>query len=293
MMTAGVICAAIAVYLVSSQRVPITGRRQFNFLSDDFIALVQGSAIRAKMLKITEGGGRFLPAGDPRAALVRRVMQRLIPASGMARPQWEVYVYEGHGSPNAFLLPGGKVFVHSGLLGICRSEDALAAVLGHELAHGAASHMGERDSANWVANLTVISVFFLGGVLPGLAFFTLWSLAGGPVFQDIVYRLPLSRTQETEADCIGLMMMAEACYDPREAIWFWGKMDALQKAGGAEVSDILSTHPSSASRMAKMEEWLPRAMQRRQESDCRATRAFADRFREALRTDSFVFTREV
>jgi len=136
------------------------------------------------------------------------------------------------------------VFVHSGILNVCRNEDALAAVLGHEIAHNTASHAAERLSAAWVGNLTAGSLFFLAGALPGLALFSLWSFVGGFYLQDLLFYLPMGRKQESEADYIGLMMMAEACYDPRAAVGFWQRMEAIQRSGGQEVPEMLSTHPS-------------------------------------------------
>lgn len=150
----------------------------------------------------------------------------------------------GAGTANAFVLPGGKVFVHSGILNVCGNEDALAAVLGHEIAHNTASHAAERLSAAWVCNLTAGSLFFLAGALPGLVLFGLWSCIGGFYLQDLLLYLPMGRKQESEADYIGLMMMAEACYDPRAAVGFWQRMAAVQRAGGQDVPEMLSTHPS-------------------------------------------------
>lgn len=140
------------------------------------------------------------------------------------------------------------MFVHSGILNVCRNEDALAAVLGHEIAHNTASHAAERLSAAWVGNLTAGSLFFLAGALPGLALFSLWSFVGGFYLQDLLFYLPMGRKQESEADYIGLMMMAEACYDPRAAVGFWQRMEAIQRSGGQEVPEMLSTHPSVSGR---------------------------------------------
>ncbi|KND89641.1 Mitochondrial metalloendopeptidase OMA1 [Tolypocladium ophioglossoides CBS 100239] len=280
-----VVCviAAVTFYLYNSQTVPVTGRRRFNFLSDKLVAQAHVRAADAVIRQVQEQGGHFLSDWDPRTMLVKRVMKRLIPVSGMADLDWEILVIADNGTANAFVLPGGKVFVHSGILNICRNEDALAAVLGHEIAHNTASHAAERLSAAWVGNLTAGSVFFLAGALPGLALFGLWSFVGGFYLQDLLFYLPMGRKQESEADYIGLMMMAEACYDPRAAVGFWQRMETMQHAGGQEVPEMLSTHPSNEHRIAKITEWLPEAMRKRTESDCRGTAAFADRFRLALR----------
>lgn len=145
---------------------------------------------------------------------------------------------------NAFVTPGGYLFVFSGMLRVCGNDDALAAVLGHEIAHNVASHAAERMSAAAIANLTSGSLFFLAGALPGLALFGIWSVTGGRYIQDLLFSLPMGRKMETEADHIGLMMMAEACYDPREAITYWQKMAKLAVQGGMEPPEMLSTHPS-------------------------------------------------
>lgn len=192
--------------------------------------------------------------------------------------------------------------MHSGILNVCMTEDALAAVLGHEIAHNTASHVAERLSAAWVGNLTAGSLFFLAGALPGLALFGIWNFIGGFYLQDLLFHLPMGRKQESEADYIGLMMMAEACYDPRHAVSFWERMEAIQRLGGQEVPEMLSTHPSvrgfylprefhvgrltsaqNENRINKIHEWMPEAMEKRMQSDCRGTSAFADRFRMAMR----------
>ncbi|QLI71497.1 Mitochondrial metalloendopeptidase OMA1 [Metarhizium brunneum] len=277
------VIGAIAFYFYNSQTVPVTGRRRFNFLSDKLVEQAHSRAAEAVILSVEEQGGHFLSDWDPRCMLVKRVMKRLIPVSGLPELDWEIRVIADNRTANAFVLPGGKVFVHSGILNVCRNEDALAAVLGHEIAHNTASHVAERLSAAWVGNLTAGSLFFLAGAVPGLALFGIWTLAGGFFLQDLLYYLPMGRKQESEADYIGLMMMAEACYDPRQAVGFWQRMEMIQKTGGQEVPEMLSTHPSNENRINKIKEWLPIAMEKRQESDCSGTSAFADRFRIALR----------
>ncbi|OAA42078.1 Peptidase M48 [Metarhizium rileyi] len=286
------VIGAIAFYFYNSQTVPVTGRRRFNFLSDKMVQQAHSRAAEAVILAVEEQGGHFLSDWDPRTILVKRVMKRLIPVSGLPELDWEVRVIADDrgdafwmctGTANAFVLPGGKVFVHSGILDVCRNEDALAAVLGHEIAHNTASHVAERLSAAWVGNLTTGSLFFLAGALPGLTLFALWTFAGGFYLQDFLYYLPMGRKQESEADYIGLMMMAEACYDPRQAVGFWQRMEMIQKHGGSFLPESLSTHPSNEYRINKIKEWLPVAMEKRRESDCSGTSAFADRFRIALR----------
>ena len=230
---------------------------------------------------LRDQGVRVLGPWDPRTIRVKRVMQRLVPFCGLEE-EWEVFVVEEPGTANAFVLPGGKVFVFSGLLGLARGDDGLATVLGHEIAHNVADHMGERLSQDVGASIATWSLVLLGGVFGVGALIQYWF---GSRVLDVAFGLPMSRMQETEADYIGLMMMAQACYDPREAALFWARMD---KAGGPQVPEWLSTHPANASRIQKIQQWLPQAMEKRAQSDCSSTTAFADLFRQALRSGQMV-----
>ncbi|KAH7326086.1 peptidase family M48-domain-containing protein [Stachybotrys elegans] len=280
--------AAVAFYVWNSETVPVTGRRRFNFIPDDWIIRTNRNAAQQVIRQLEATGHPILPEYDPRTILVKRVMQRLIPVSGLPHLDWEVFVMVDGGA-NAYVLPGGKVFVTTGILEVCRNEHALAAVLGHEIAHDTASHVAERMSAGWIANLTLGSLFFLAGALPGLALFGIWTSVGGFYLRDILYEFPMSRKQEQEADYIGLMMMAEACYDPRHAVKFWQRMVVMQQSAGTEVPEMLSTHPSNDSRVARIESWMPEAMRKLEESDCRGTKAYANEFRRALRRPIVIY----
>ena len=200
----------------------------------------------------------------------------MIPFSGMEAEAWEVYVIPSDGTMNAFVLPGGKVFVFSGILRLADTDSMLAAVLGHEIAHNVADHVGERMSAAIGTNIVLYSAMALVGFLgfgPLLMHFV------GSRFLEVAFGNPMSRLQEKEADYIGLMMMAEACFDPREAVGFWSKMMAAAKE---EVPEWVSTHPSNAARVEAIREWLPEAWEKRENSDCRTTTSFAEGFRRAL-----------
>lgn len=148
----------------------------------------------------------------------------------------------GAGQANAFVLPGGKVFVYSGIINVAGNEDGLAAVLGHEIAHNLAQHIGERLSGQIGINILLYSFVLLtafwGGAILGTQLF------GGSLL-DLLFSRPMGRLQETEADYIGLLMMAEACYDPRQALGFWQRMERLQQTSPPEW---MSTHPSVSCR---------------------------------------------
>lgn len=137
---------------------------------------------------------------------------------------------------NAFVLPGGKVFVFSGLLPIARNEHGLATVLGHEIAHNLAGHVAERMSSQIGINILLYSIIFLTGGIAILG----THFIGGAIL-DLLFSRPMGRMQESEADYIGLMMMAEACYNPHEALGFWQRMERAQQG---EPPEWMSTHPS-------------------------------------------------
>ncbi|KAK4104171.1 hypothetical protein N658DRAFT_245316 [Parathielavia hyrcaniae] len=283
--------AALIFYFAHLETVPVSGRTRFNVYSADSVRRAGDVEYRRLLWDLERGGVVLLPAWDPRAVRVRRVMERLIPFSGLAeeeggegrKKEWEVYVVDDARTANAFVLPGGRVFVFSGILGLAGNDSGLATVLGHEIAHNLAGHHGERLSQDVGASIALWSLVILGGAF-GLGPFLMHFF--GSRFVDVAFGLPMSRMQEREADYIGLMMMAEACYDPREAPKFWARMQMATK--GEEVPEWMSTHPTNTNRIEKIQEWLPQAMEKRAQSDCRSTTAFADLFRQALRTGQVI-----
>ncbi|KAK0643106.1 peptidase family M48-domain-containing protein [Cercophora newfieldiana] len=270
------VSGAFLFYFSNLETVPVTGRTRFNVYGPDTVREAGEMQYRALLYELEKQGARILPDWDWRALRVKRVMRKLIPFSGMAGEDWEIFVIEDPHTQNAFVLPGGKVFVFSGILPMARTDSALAAVLGHEIAHNVADHVGERMSAAIGTNIILYSSMALVGFLGFGPLLMHWA---GSQFLDIAFGNPMSRLQESEADYIGLMMMAEACYDPADAVEFWERME---RAKGQEVPEWLSTHPSNMSRIKKIQEWLPKAEEKRQNSDCHTTTAFADLFKRAL-----------
>ncbi|OLN85869.1 Mitochondrial metalloendopeptidase OMA1 [Colletotrichum chlorophyti] len=278
--------AAVAFYFYNVQTVPVSGRRRFNCYSEESVIKVSAEQVKRVIYDVQSQGGRFLPSWDPRTQMVARVMRRLIPVSGLESQDWEVYVIDDPHTLNAFVLPGGKVFVHSGILRVTRNEDGLAAVLGHEIAHNLAQHVGERMSSSIGPNILLGSVLLLSGMIPGAIILAQYLGSG---LMDLLFTRPMGRKQESEADYIGLMLMAEACYDPREAVEFWRRMDrASKRAQAEEVPEFLSTHPSNEHRIEKCTEWLPKAMEKWEASDCKGTAGFANMFRRALDRGSMI-----
>ncbi|KAF2150560.1 hypothetical protein K461DRAFT_244311 [Myriangium duriaei CBS 260.36] len=262
------------VYIANLEEVPVSGRRRFRIASDEFVLK---SSHQAYVDTLNENRGRIFPEHHPAHQLVERVLERLIPHvpeySGQPT-DWKVHVL-ANDEPNAFVLPGGKVFVNSGILPICAGEDGLAAVLGHEIAHNVAGHVGEKMSQSTIfsalAFVLNVGAIFLG--LPDIRIFTHLAI-------DLGLTKPNSRTQESEADYIGLLIMSEACYDPRAAVGLWERME---QAAGAGPPQFLSTHPASRNRMVAIEEWLPKAEAKREESNCQPLLDYSRSFNQAFR----------
>ncbi|KAI0455865.1 peptidase family M48-domain-containing protein [Xylaria acuta] len=265
---------AVAFYFMNIQTVPVSGRRRFNCYSEANVKATGEAQARRIEYELERSGGRFLSDWDPRTRMVKRVMKRLIPVSGMDDDEWEVRVIDDPRTANAFVLPGGKVFVFSGLIPIARNEHGLAAVLGHEIAHNLAQHVAERMSSQVGINILLYSLITLTG-----GFGILVTTYLGHTMLDLVFSRPMGRRQEAEADYIGLMMMAEACYDPREALGFWERMRRMHQEGPPEW---MSTHPSNDNRIQKIQQWMPQALDKMQESDCQGTAGFANLFRQAF-----------
>jgi predicted Zn-dependent protease len=160
---------------------------------------------------------------------------------------WETAVFVNP-EPNAFALPGGKVGVQTGIFNVARNQDELAAVLGHEIGHVVARHHEERITRQMEtqAGLSLISALLGSRYGQGAADMT--SQFGGMAAQGL-FVLPMSRTQESEADVVGQQIMAKAGFDPREAVNLWQNMIA---AGGSRPPVWLSTHPDPQSRMGEL-----------------------------------------
>ena len=167
---------------------------------------------------------------------------------------WEIQIFEDE-TPNAFALPGGRIGVHTGLFEVAVNADQLAAVIGHEVAHVIARHGNERISTSYVATagLSVVEIW-MGDKDPKDRENILQLLGVGAT---IGVMLPFSRTHESEADILGLELMARAGFDPRASVDLWQNMVA---AGGGAPPEFLSTHPSGETRIRDLQANMPGAM---------------------------------
>ena len=239
---------ALSGALSGCETVPYTGRRQVQLVSPTEEAQMGVQAFQEIVGKTT------LSADTQVNAMVQRVGSRIAAVTELPY-QWEFRVIQDDKQANAFALPGGKVAVYTGMLSITRDEAGLAAVLGHEIAHVLARHGGERLSQQM--GVQTVTQVLAGMASSNPATVQLVSAALGAGAQVGVL-LPWGRAQESEADHVGLILMAKAGYDPRAAVDIWKRM--AEAAKGQRASEFLSTHPSEATRIQQIEGWLPEAL---------------------------------
>jgi predicted Zn-dependent protease len=239
----------------------VTGRKQLNLVSESEIRMMAVDQYRAFLAenKVVN------PATNKDAAMVQRVGNRIADAvsqyyTSQGQPQvlegyeWEFNTVESSDA-NAWVMPGGKVAVYTGLLPLTQNENALAIVMGHEIAHAVAKHGNERMSQALVQQLGGLALDVALSQQPQQTR-ELFLLSYG-IGSHVGAILPWSRKQELEADRIGLRFAAMAGYDPREAIPFWERMSG---AGGAKPPEFLSTHPADNRRIRELEKMMPEAL---------------------------------
>jgi predicted Zn-dependent protease len=248
------------VLLQSCATVPLTGRRQLDLIPD------------ASMLSMSfQQYDQFLkehPLSEDRVAvkMVKRAGDRIQHAveqyfadndlSGeLANYEWEFNLVEDE-TPNAWCMPGGKVVIYTGILPITESEEGLAVVMGHEIAHAVARHGNERMSQGLIAQTGGMVLMKALEEKPEQTQ-ALWMTAFG-LGSQVGVMLPFSRLHESEADHLGLIFMAMAGYNPQEAALFWQRMQEM--SGGGAPPEFLSTHPADATRIAQIEKLMPDAM---------------------------------
>ena len=185
--------------------------------------------------------------------ITERVGRRLAAVTTMPNLDWEFKLFESE-QMNAFALPGGKTAAYTGLLKVCENEAALAAVMGHEIAHVTARHGAQRITRQMIVS-TAMSAASISLANKDSRMLILGALGLGVQYG---VQLPFSRGDEAEADQIGLAYMAKAGYDPREAVRFWTRFSQMKQGG--QPPEFLSTHPADATRIANLKRFLPRAL---------------------------------
>jgi predicted Zn-dependent protease len=244
----------ILIFVLSScATVPETGRSQLRLISaeqETQLGLTEFDKLK-KSTPVSKDSGK--------QKMLEQVGRRVAAVVQLPGAQWEFVLFDQPDEPNAFCLPGGKVGVYTGILPITQGEAGLATVIGHEVAHAVARHGAERISEQLLiqaggqtldAVLARRSPQWRGVVLGAYG-----------IGSEVGVVLPHSRAQELEADRLGLLYMARAGYDPREAIAFWKRFEAYQqKRGEGKPMEFLSTHPLDETRIKALEQYMPQAV---------------------------------
>ncbi|WP_424244012.1 putative Zn-dependent protease [Elusimicrobium posterum] len=226
-------------FLFSCATVQGTGRKQFMTISPS-----EEVSMGAQSFNQILSQSKVI-TNTMQANMVKRVGQNLAKHVNV-NYQWEFVLIEDK-QVNAFCLPGGKVAVYTGILAVTQDEDGLAVVMGHEIGHALARHGAERMSQN--------SLISLGGQILGMTQKTSTFTNAYGVATQLGIALPFSRSHESEADYLGLILMAKAGYDPRKAVGFWQRMNA---AGSGKGLEFLSTHPSDSRRISDIQKIYPK-----------------------------------
>jgi predicted Zn-dependent protease len=239
-------------YQSHMEAVPISGRQRFINLSMRTERMIGASSFEQLLQQTPKN--KIVRGELPRKIL--EIVERLAENSGyqaLSELKWKVLVIDDP-TPNAFVLPGGYVCVYTGILPICKNIDGLATVLSHEVSHVLARHGAERMSETYTF---FVPIFVL------LSLFGDWGSAR--VFQglfSVLVQLPNSRTHESEADALGVHLMAKSCYNVHESVRFWDRFDKAMK-GQNSTPEFLSTHPNSSTRRDDLIQLMPEVDQER------------------------------
>ncbi|MGD2010859.1 MAG: M48 family metallopeptidase [Desulfobacterales bacterium] len=240
--------------------VPITGRQSLHLVPEselltlslqqynDVLQKSKLSTDNQKVAKVRRVGNRIAKAAE--SFLAESGHQDLI-----KNFQWQFNLIEDDETANAWVMPGGKAAVYTGILPFTKDETGLAVVLGHEVGHALANHGNERMSQGLLANMGGMALSAAISSQPQMT--QELAMAAFGAGASIGVLLPYSRLQESEADHIGLILMARAGYDPRQAVPFWQRMN---KAPGSRPPELLSTHPAPETRIANLKALIPQAM---------------------------------
>ena len=245
-----------AILLPSCTEVEISGRKQFNILSDDFLYSKTFPAYekfksQTKLITGTTEYNNIVNIGYSIRDAIGVYYARIDEQNPTDNFQWEFVLVDDDQTKNAWCMPGGKIAVYSGILPIAKNNDGLASIMGHEIAHAVARHSAERASRSILMDASTYAFerLILGTSLTGYS----RELYGQ--MRLLGLELPFSRNQESEADYLGLVFMSLAGYNTEESYLVWERM---QKAkGGKGRAEFFSTHPSPKNRIIKLKEWIP------------------------------------
>ena len=258
-------------YVVHLEQVPATGRWRFLDVSIVDELRMGDQAYQSTM---QEYAPQIISNWSSAGQQVNRVAKRIIAAcrdldiqraEGAPETEWTVHVVDDPTQKNAFVLPGGHIFVFTGILPVCANDDGLATVMAHEIAHQLARHSAEKMAGTKILMAGAFALDMLG-----------LDIGISRILLNLLLSLPNSRKIESEADQLGLKIMSKACYNPDEAVSFWERMDkseAHQGKWAESAKALLSTHPVNSQRIANIKSWLPDARNEFQQNRCSMSQA--------------------
>mgnify|MGYP000843688029 FL=1 len=251
-----ILCIGLLLALTACKTNPFTGKSTLNFMSNSSLFPTSFSEYNQFL------SSNKVIKGTPEAEMIKRVGERIAKASQLWLERngykdylkdyrWEYNLVESK-ELNAWCMPGGKIVFYTGILPIAKNERGIAVIMGHEVAHALADHGAQRMSASTIQQIGALA----GNVLlSNSKYLNEFNMAYG-LGTQVGVMLPFSRSHETEADSIGLQIMALAGYDPDEGYKLWERMSAA--SGGGNSNSLLSTHPSNASRIANLKQLAPK-----------------------------------
>jgi predicted Zn-dependent protease len=263
-------------YFSHQQEASFTGRKQMvdtSFSEEVQLGLQSYQQVLAESDVVTDGElpgqvreiARRLVEAGPRVEEYLAKTKNVPKTTPWNEFEWEVNVLASD-QVNAFCLPGGKIAVYTGIVPVAQNADALAAVMGHEIAHALLRHGAERMAQQKLVQLgTMAAGVSLGEMDPRQQQMVMAAIGAGTKFGVL---LPFSRDHESEADFIGILLAGAACFHPRESVGLWERMG--EASGGAAPPEFMSSHPSHATRIQQLQGWMDEAMAMRQTMGCPA-----------------------
>ena len=257
--------------LISCATVPITGRQQLSLVSQNTLNEMSLKSYgeflsQHKVVKDTEQAHMVKRVGKDIQRAVEQYFAENNLSAHLKGYKWEFNLVDEN-TVNAWCMPGGKVVIYTGILPVTKDEPGLAVVMGHEIAHAVANHGNERMSQGLLINMGGMALSTALSKSPQQTQNLFSSMYG--IGSQVGLMLPHSRLQESEADHLGIIFTAMAGYDPHSALEFWTRMARLKEDSGSTPPQFLSTHPSDTTRINKLKELIPEAMEyyRKQEKD--------------------------
>jgi len=250
-------CGCCSLVVNACTTAPITNRRQFKIIPENKLnaqaaKIYEKIKTKEKMSDDKEKLSEIINIGNKMEKSISEYFDKSNIEDPTTNFNWEYILIDNNKIKNAWCMPGGKIAIYTGILDVTKNTNGLAAVMGHEIAHAVAKHSVERASRGMILNTsTQLIDIFTGGKLSQVNRVTGMNTVG--LLSQIGIMNPFSRTQESEADYLGMIFSSLSGYDIRETKKLWERMKATKK--GKEPSEFMSTHPSSTTRIKNLDEW--------------------------------------